>query len=285
MSTLMKWLIMLLAWLAFSVITFRACVKDSCCIACNAETQTEEVTPPPGDTSITMRYPVSSKLGTATVESTDKFAAWKDEIVAGMKDGQILEVEGIYYASEAAPEGMENMGLARAQNTIDLLSAFIPKDRMRPVARLVQDDSDVGDGYFLAAKTRWVTEEDNDTEEVISISEDEKIILFPNASAQEIRDPGVLTYLDDLAAHLKANPEDKVQVTGHASRTGNADDNMRFSRERAERVRSMLTERGVDTSQITIDFKGDTQLRDSGTTEAAHRNNRRAELKLIRSGN
>jgi OOP family OmpA-OmpF porin len=285
MSTLMKWLIMLLAWLAFSVITFRTCVKDSCCTACAAETQTEEVTPPPGDTSVTMRYPVESKLGIATVESTDKFTAWKDEIIAGMKDGEILEVEGTYYASEAAPDGMENMGLARAQNTINLLFEFIPKDRMRSVARLIQDDSDVGDGYFLAAKTRWVSDGNNDAEEVISISEDEKIILFTNASAQEIRDAGVLSYLDDLAAHLKANTADKVQITGHASRTGKADDNMRFSRQRAERVRSMLTERGVNTGQITIDFKGDTQLRDSGNTEAAHRNNRRAELKLIRSGN
>ncbi len=284
MSTLMKWLIMLLAWLAFSVITFRTCVKDNCCTACTTETTTEEVTPPPAETSIT-RYPVDSKLGYAAVETTDQFTAWKDAILAGMEDGKMLEVEGIYYASETAPDGYENMGLARAAKTIELLAPFIPKDRMRPVARLIEDDSSVGEGYFLSANTRWQADGNVDKEEVISISEDEKIILFPNASAQEIEEAGVLKYLDDLAAHLKAHPNDKVQITGHASRTGNPQANVRFSRQRAERVKGMLVSRGVKAAQISVAFKGDTELRDSGTTEAAHRNNRRAVLKLIRSGN
>lgn len=285
MSTLMKWLIMLLAWLAFSVITFRTCVKDSCCTACTTEMTTEEVTPPPAETSIT-RYPVDSRLGFAEVETTDQFTAWKDAILAGMEDEKMLEVEGIYYASETAPDGYENMGLARAAKTIELLSEFIPKDRMRPVARLVENDSSLEDGgYFLAANTRWQADSNVEEEEVISISEDEKIILFPNASAKPIEDAGVLKYLDDLAAHLNAHPDDKVMITGHASRTGLPEPNMGFSRDRAERVRDMLTDRGVNAGQISIAFKGDTQLRDSGTTEAAHRNNRRAEIKLTRSGN
>jgi outer membrane protein OmpA-like peptidoglycan-associated protein len=277
----MKWIGMLLAWLLFALATFNFCVRDNCCTACDV---TEEVTPPPpAETSVT-RYPVDSKLGYAAVEATDKFAAWKDAILAGMEDGKMLEVEGIYYASETPPDGYENMGLARAAQTIELLSPYIPKDRMRPVARLIEDDSSVGEGYFLAANTRWQVD-NNVKEEVISISEDEKIILFPNASAQEIEEAGVLKYLDDLATHLKAHPDDKVQITGHASRTGDPQANVRFSRQRAERVKGMLVSRGVKATQISVVFKGDTELRDSGTTEAAHRNNRRAVLKLIRSGN
>ena len=281
-STLMKWIGMLLAWFLFALATFNFCVRDNCCIACEI---TEEVTPPPpAETSVT-RYPVDSKLGYAAVETTDQFTAWKDAILAGMEDGKMLEVEGIYYASETAPDGYENIGLARAAKTIELLSPFIPKDRMRPLARL-DDDSSVGEsGYFLAANTRWQADSNVEEEEVISISEDEKIILFPNASAKPIEDAGVLKYLDDLAAHLNAHPDDKVMITGHASRTGDAKANVGFSRERAEGVQKMLIERGVNASQVSISFKGDTQLRDSGTTEAAHRNNRRAEIKLTRSGN
>lgn len=284
MSTLMKWLIMLLAWLAFSVITFRTCVKD-CCTDCTTETQTEEVTPLPAETPEITRYPVDSKLGYAEVNTTDQFAAWKDNLLAQMEDGKMLEVEGIYYASETAPDGYDNMGLARAAKTIDLLAEFIPRDRMRPLARLIDDDSVIGEGYFMAANTRWQADGDLDKEEVISISEDEKIILFPNASDQAIEEASVIQYLDDLAAHLQAHPDDRVMITGHASRTGNSQANVRFSRKRAERVKKMLVDRGVTASQLSIDFKGDTQLRDSGDTESAHRNNRRAELKLIRSGN
>ncbi|WP_367389654.1 OmpA family protein [Lewinella sp. LCG006] len=283
MSTLMKWLIMLLAWLAFSVITFRTCVKDNCCTACTTETTTEEVTPPPAETSVT-RYPVDSKLGYAAVDTTDQFTSWKNAILAGMEDGKMLEVEGIYYASETAPDGYENMGFARAAKTIELLSPYIPKDRMRPVARLVEDDSAVGDGYFLAANTRWLVDGNLNEAEVITISADEKIILFPNASDRAIEEATVIAYLDELAAYLKANPSDRVEVTGHASQPGDADENMRYSRKRAERVKAMLVSRGVDAAQISVAFKGETQLYDSGDTDEAHRRNRRAVVKLIRSG-
>ena len=159
---------------------------------------------------------------------------------------------------------------------------------MRPVARLVGDNPEDAEGYFLAAGTRWVADDSTanlDEEEVISISEDEKIILFPNASAEEIRVEEVINYLNDLAEHLKANPNDRVRVTGHASRVGDPDENMTYSRRRARRVKDMLTSRGVPEGQIETEWKGDTQLADPGTTEAAHRRNRRAVVKLMRSGN
>lgn len=287
MSTLVKWLIMLLIWLVFSLLTFNFCVRDACCTACDSGETTEEVTSPPEETSIT-RYPVDSKLGYAAVETTDQFAAWKDQILAQMEDGKILEVEGLYYASETAPDGYDNMGLARAAKTIDLLAEYIPRDRMRPVARLVGDNPEDAEAYFLAAGTRWVADDSTanlDEEEVISISDDEKIILFPNASAEEIRVEEVINYLDELAEHLKANPNDQVRVTGHASRVGDPEENMTYSRRRARRVKDMLTSRGVPEGQIETEWKGDTQLADPGTTEAAHRRNRRAVIKLMRSGN
>lgn len=282
MSTLMKWLVMLVIWFLVSLAGYYGCVKECCH---EGITDTEEVTPPPAETSVT-RYPVDSKLGYAEVNTTDQFAAWKDEILGNMEDGKTLEVEGLYYASETAPDGFDNMGLARAAKTIDLLAEFIPRERMRPVARLVGDGPEDAEGYFLSAGTRWVEEEaDLTEEEVISVSEDEKIILFPNASAQEIVNQEVVTYLDSLALHLNANPNDRVQITGHASRVGDPDQNVVFSRRRARRVSQMLLDRGVDVGQVTLDWKGDTQLADPGDSEAAHRRNRRAVIKLTRSGN
>lgn len=288
MSTLMKWLIMLLAWFLFSWLTFATCVRDACCIACDTgETTTEEITSPPTETEVA-RYPVESKLGYSAVTTTDQFTAWKDGILAQMEDGKLLEVEGLYYASETAPEGYDNMGLARADEAIKLLSEFIPADRMRPVARLVGDAPDNADNPISAAATRWRADDSNtnlEEEEVISISEDEKILLFPRASVEEIRNQEVNDYLDNLAEHLKANPNDRVQITGHASKTGASDVNMTLSRRRANRVMAMLTSRGVPEGQIDTAWKGDTQLADPGNTEAAHRRNRRAVIKLMRSGN
>ena len=286
-TTLMKWLIMLVIWFLFSLATFNFCVRDVCCTDTNDGTTTEETTSPPEETS-TVRYPVDSQLGYTSVDTSAQFSAWKDQILAQMEDGKILEVEGLYYASEEAPEGYDNMGLARAQQTIDLLAPFIPAERMRPVARLVGDAPTDGDARFLSANTRWLADDSNTNlkeEEVISISEDEKIILFPRASSEEVSNQDVINYLDELATYLTAHPDDRVIITGHASKTGRSDVNMTLSRRRANRVKGMLTARGVSDSQIETQYKGDTQLRDDGDTDEAHRRNRRAELKLIRSGN
>lgn len=280
MSTLVKWLIMLLVWFAFSWLTFTTCgtQKDT----------TEEATTSPPTEAPEKRHPVGSKLGEATIDTTDLFQAWKDKILAGMEDGKVLEVEGLYYGSETAPEGAENMGLARATEAMSLLGPYIPEDRMRQVARLVGDAPEEGaDVPFLSVATRWMDDEahvDLEAEEVITISDDERVLLFPNASAREIRVEEVIAYLDELAEHLKNSPEDRVQIVGHASRVGRAEQNVVFSRERANRVQKLLTQRGVSESQIDVSWKGDTQLADPGKTEAAHRRNRRASIKLVRAG-
>ncbi|MEL7426238.1 MAG: OmpA family protein [Bacteroidota bacterium] len=291
MSTPVKWLIMLVIWLVYSLLTFNFCVRDACCTPCDDGVTTEETTSPPEETSV-VRYPVNSQLGYAAVDTTDQFETWKDQILAQMEDGKILEVEGLYYASEEAPEGYANMGLARAEQTMSLLAAFIPTDRMRPVARLVDGQADGeaagGDARFLSANTRWLDDDSNtnlEEEEVITISEDEQIILFPRAKAEAIRNQGVIDYLDELATYLKAHPDDRVVIIGHASATGKSDVNETLSRRRANRVKEMLTSRGVAEAQIQTQYKGDTELRDQGNSEEAHRRNRRAELKLIRSGN
>lgn len=282
MSTLVKWLIMLLVWFAFSWLTFTTCGNQ-------AATGEEDPTASPPTEIPQTRYPIGSKLGYAAVDTTDLFSAWKDGILAQMEDGKVLEVEGLYYASETAPDGYENMGLARADEAMKLLGSFIPNDRMRAVARQAGDEpAENADGTFLSAATRWMADEANtnlEEEEVITISDDERLLLFPNASAQEIHVEEVIQYLDELAEHLKSNPNDRVQITGHASRVGKAEANMTYSRRRANRVQSMLTKRGVPESQIDVSWKGDTQLADPGKTEAAHRRNRRASIKLVRSSN
>lgn len=285
MSTFTKWLVMLIIWFLVSLAGYFGCVKDCCHDGSAADT--EEVTPPPAETPA-MGYAVNSKLGYATVETSDGFTAWKDNILAQMQDSsQVLEVTGYYYDSETAPEGYANMGLARADQLIQLLAPFISTDRMRPIARKVDDGEDIGDAYFLAGDTRWVAGEDQEeteTTEVVALSANEAIILFPRASVEEVREQSVLDYLDELAEHLK-NSTDQVIITGHASKTGDPAINMRLSRKRAERVQQMLLDRGVPAAQISTDYKGDTELRDPGDSDAAHRRNRRAELKVVPSGN
>ena len=63
--------------------------------------------------------------------------------------------------------------------------------------------------------------------------------------------------VDAVADVLRANPQTRVTVTGHADReTGSAERNMELSRERAENVAEALITAGVEADRITVLYRG-----------------------------
>jgi outer membrane protein OmpA-like peptidoglycan-associated protein len=66
------------------------------------------------------------------------------------------------------------------------------------------------------------------------------------------------TIIAEVAKWLKDHPDAKVTVTGYADKgTGNAANNERFAKQRAESVTKALIKKGVEKSRITTDSKGD----------------------------
>jgi outer membrane protein OmpA-like peptidoglycan-associated protein len=76
--------------------------------------------------------------------------------------------------------------------------------------------------------------------------------------------------VDKAAKWLAANPDIKATIDGFADPTGNADDNMTLSRQRAEAVRDYLVASGVDASRLEVRAFGDTQLK-YGRTDGRNR--------------
>lgn len=65
--------------------------------------------------------------------------------------------------------------------------------------------------------------------------------------------------VEKLAKFLNEYPSAKVSITGYADKgTGSADINQKISQRRAAKVAAALVERGIDSSRITTDAKGDT---------------------------
>lgn len=63
--------------------------------------------------------------------------------------------------------------------------------------------------------------------------------------------------VDAVADVLRANPQTRVTVTGHADReTGSAERNMELSKERAENVAAALIAAGVEADRITVLYRG-----------------------------
>lgn len=99
-------------------------------------------------------------------------------------------------------------------------------------------------------------------------------ILFPNSSDEPIRE--TMTAVLRVAQLIHDHPEwEKITIEGHASETGSAATNLELSRQRAERMKQILVDFGIDPDRIEVVAKGKSELEVRGRSESAHAQNRR----------
>lgn len=85
--------------------------------------------------------------------------------------------------------------------------------------------------------------------------------------------------LHDLAKVLSQNPELRLSITGHTSSEGDADVNLKLSKERAQAaVDFLVNTEGIDASRLTAAGKGSSEPVDPNNPEA----NRRTEFEIIK---
>jgi len=89
--------------------------------------------------------------------------------------------------------------------------------------------------------------------------------------------------LDDLIKLLNENPLVSVQISGHTDNVGKPADNLLLSEKRAKSVVGYLTSRGIDPRRLSFKGYGDTQPMSSNTTESGRAQNRRTELKILKT--
>jgi outer membrane protein OmpA-like peptidoglycan-associated protein len=101
-------------------------------------------------------------------------------------------------------------------------------------------------------------------------------VLFDFDSAR--LKPYTLRIMGRLASFLNRHGAYVLTVEGHTDSTGNADYNMRLSRERAQSVADALIKRQVSAERIAIRGYGESRPIASNETEAGRRQNRRVEV-------
>lgn len=87
---------------------------------------------------------------------------------------------------------------------------------------------------------------------------------------------------DSLVIHandLKANPNMRVRLEGHADERGTREYNLALGERRSQAVERYLQVQGVSANQMEVISYGEEMPVDTGTTEAAYSKNRRVELK------
>jgi flagellar motor protein MotB len=103
-------------------------------------------------------------------------------------------------------------------------------------------------------------------------------VLFNNNDTD--LEPGYKTFLENLTATYKNNPQGAIIVTGHTDESGNSDANMSLSCARANKVAQYLKQYGISDERIIIDCKGETMPAFSNQTGKGAALNRRVEIKV-----
>jgi len=89
--------------------------------------------------------------------------------------------------------------------------------------------------------------------------------------------------IHSIANVIAQHPNSFVRVEGHTDSRGSEFNNMLLSKDRAEAVKNLLIQRGVDASRIEIIPFGESKPLISNQTEAGRRKNRRVEIKIATS--
>jgi peptidoglycan-associated lipoprotein len=90
--------------------------------------------------------------------------------------------------------------------------------------------------------------------------------------------------LDRKAAILGANPNVKVQISGHADERGSDEYNLALGNRRAAAAKRYLENKGIDGSRIDVVSYGEERPLNPGHDETAYAQNRRDEFQVTAGG-
>jgi OOP family OmpA-OmpF porin len=93
--------------------------------------------------------------------------------------------------------------------------------------------------------------------------------------------PESFSEVDRVLTMLQAYPEMVIQLEGHTDYLGNDKENMKLSQERVDAVKAYLISKGAIKGKIKTKAYGGTNPISKENTEAAHKMNRRVEVRIL----
>ncbi len=281
MTALYKVLTILALWFLYTFALYWL-ASDTLCLGCGAGGGAMEAAAPPltpAEPAEFRRYPIDFRWSEAEAFTNAGYRAFRDSLLALQDEDNILEITGLYFEEEPAPEGFQNMGFARAEQVRQLFLDDIPAERTRIRARLVEAPAGAREGFFQGVIFDWIATEEKVAETVEELP-DRVNIRFPYNSVEKDYAEEVEQYLQRLAENLVQTGR-RVRLTGHADNTGPPDYNEQLGLERAQAIRDVLIGYGVPADQIQVESKGETQPIASNDTPEGRHENRRVEIRVM----
>ena len=108
-----------------------------------------------------------------------------------------------------------------------------------------------------------------------------KEIHFLHGSADIL--PDSMAILEEAADVIRSHPElGNIEIQGHTDDTGGADTNLRLSASRANAVRDVIVQNGVDASRLTSHGYGQEKPLVPNTSDKNRAKNRRVQLVILK---
>lgn len=228
---------------------------------------------------ITDDRPIVYEWGNPQAITRSSFPTYRDtSILASLKEGDILEIIGLYTTDEPTTAGFINLGEARASAIKDTLSAFLSTERLLVAHREIPNKSALKDSLFEAVLFNVIDASAVESVEITEL-EDRTIIQFPFGKADKDLEPEADSWFSRFVSRLK-NKVEKVHITGHTDDVGNEQKNQQLGLARAVYIQNILIKKGLAKDRIIIDSKGETEPIADNSSEAGQRRNRRVEIRL-----
>ncbi|MDY0051566.1 MAG: TolC family outer membrane protein [Aliarcobacter sp.] len=215
-------------------------------------------------------------------QSYKKAAAYaktiKDELVKNGVDKNVLVAESRVDYDRSY---LETNGSDKTLNNVVAIALYVPKISSKVADKVVLDDDKDGVINDLDkcpnTPAGYTVDKDGCTNKINL----EVLFEYDSAVVKEDTKTKVLAF----AKYLNDNKEFNTVITGHASKSSSASPseyNRRLSAKRAESIKELLVENGVESSRIQTLGKGFDEPIVSNDTEAGRAKNRRIEAELIK---
>lgn len=102
-----------------------------------------------------------------------------------------------------------------------------------------------------------------------------------NTDEHVVKNADDIQSINKMASYLKAHPKTYLFVSGHCDQRGPEAYNLALGTRRANAVRSLLVQKGVNPEQIHTISYGKEHLLDNANNNAAWAKNRRAEFRIF----
>ena len=212
--------------------------------------------------------------------------------------GRLLTIEGYYRADEQNPSAFQNLGVARTEDIkAQLVKLGVRAGQLATTGILIDGTNErlmpynaVGDSLyggltfaFKEAAAPTVTETPK-TEEALAEAQTFTSVFkpidlyFKTGQSGYIQTEATKQFFAEAITYLKANKGKKLMLTGHTDDSGAANVNLELSKARAGTVKSRLEKAGIDSDQITVDAKGETQPKEPNATLEGRKANRRVTV-------